>query len=52
MIFQVFLDLMPFLLFYFILIIFFALYFGILGLGNFNVGGDEGVYRAQVIKAW
>jgi hypothetical protein len=43
---------MPFLLFYLILIIFFALYFGILGLGNFNVGGDQGVYRSQVIAAW
>jgi len=35
MIFQVFTDLMPFMLFYFILIIFFSLYFGILGLGNY-----------------
>jgi hypothetical protein len=39
MIFQVVVDLMPFMLFYFILIVFFSLYFGILGLGNFNVEG-------------
>lgn len=49
MIFQVFIDLMPFLLFYLILIVFFSLYFGILGLGNFNVGT---VYRDTVIEAW
>jgi len=42
MIFQVFQDLMPFLLFYTILIVFMALYFGILGLGNYNV---DGIYR-------
>jgi len=45
----VFVDLMPFLLFYLILIIFFSLYFGILGLGNFNVGT---VYRDTVIDSW
>jgi len=49
MIFQVFLDLMPFLLFYLILIVFFSLYFGILGLGNYNV---EGTYRDSVKEAY
>lgn len=49
MIFQVCIDLMPFMLFYFILIIFFSLYFGVLGLGNFNV---DGIYRDSVIAAW
>jgi len=49
MIFQVFIDLTPFLLFYLILIVFFSLYFGILGLGNFNVGT---VYRNTVIAEW
>jgi len=49
MIFQVVIDLMPFLLFYTILIIFFSLYFGILGLGNYNV---DGIYRDSVIANW
>lgn len=49
MIFQVVIDLLPFMLFYLILIIFFSLYFGILGLGNFNVAG---VYRESVKEQW
>jgi len=37
------------LLFFLILIVFFSLYWGVLGLGNFNV---DGVYRDQVKAAW
>jgi hypothetical protein len=40
---------MPFLFFYSILIIFMALYYAVLGLGNFNV---EGPYRDSVVEAW
>ena len=40
---------MPFLFFYGILIVFMALYYGVLGLGNYNV---KGPYRDSVVAAW
>ena len=40
---------MPFLFFYGILIVFMAIYYGVLGLGNYNV---KGPYRDSVVAAW
>ena len=49
MIFNVCVDLLPFLLFYTILLWFSSNFFAILGLGNFNV---DGKYRNDVIDFW
>jgi len=49
MIFNVCWDLLPFLLFYTILLWFSSNFFAILGMGNFNV---QGKYRTDVIKYW